>query len=194
MIVCKESATHPSNWTVLWCSTNALLYLPHALIQLVGFELPRRTGTTLSKFLVVGVPLAVEVFKVFSQNRVCLSLLSSKSLTFQFLVVVVPLAMEVFKVSQPQKSAKADGQVGIGVVVDSSSSTPGAYGQAALADDDDGVEGFYEDDGVNVWIGTSKNTWVDPHGESWLHVRRRGAVYGWNLDTQHIQRHPPWER
>ena len=94
----------------------------------------------------------------------------------------------------PEKSAKVARQVSVGVVADSSSSTPAACGWTTLADDDDGVEGFFEDDAGNVWGRTSKNTRVDPHGESWLHVCRRGVVFWWNFDTQNTQWHSPWER
>ena len=75
-----------------------------------------------------------------------------------------------------------------------SSWTRAAYGQGTVADDDDEcVEGFFEDDAGNVWTKTSKHTWLDPLGQSWLHVRRPGAFYWWNLDTQHTQWLPPWD-
>ena len=71
-----------------------------------------------------------------------------------------------------------------------SSWTRAAYGQGTVADDD---ECFFEDDAGNVWTKTSKHTWLDPLGQSWLHVRRPGAFYWWNLDTQHTQWLPPWD-
>ena len=71
-------------------------------------------------------------------------------------------------------------------LMDSGGLWPGYF----VADDD---EGFFEDDAGNVWTRTSADTCVDPLCESWLHVRRHGAVYWWNLDTHHTQWQPPWE-
>ena len=68
-----------------------------------------------------------------------------------------------------KKSPKSAASPSPRVPARSSSWTPAACGQGVLAHDDDG---FFEDDAGNVWTRTSKNTWVDPLGESWLHVRR----------------------
>ena len=146
---------------------------------------------------------ALEVFKVFTQDKVRCSALLSRTFTIEFPAEVFKIFVPVraqqrlpqfspesrfkgfFELFQPKKSAEVGRQVGTGVVADSSSSTPAACGQATLADDDDGVDCFFEDDASNAWTRISKNTWVDPHNESWLHVRRRGAVYWWNFATQH---------
>ena len=53
------------------------------MAEQVGGSANGRVGC-IFQFLVVVVPLAVEVFKVFTQNRDHFSLLSSRSLTFQF--------------------------------------------------------------------------------------------------------------
>ena len=92
-----------------------------------------------------------------------------------------------------KKSPKSAARPSPRVPASGSSWTRAAYGQGTVADDDDdGVEGFFEDDAGNVWTKTSKHTWLDPLGQSWLHVRRQGAFYWWNLDTQHTQWLPPW--
>ena len=62
--------------------------------------------------------------------------------------------------SRAQKSAKVASQASADLGAHSSPSTTSAYGRTTLVDDDDGVEGFFEDDAGNVWIRISKNWWT----------------------------------
>ena len=160
------------------------------------------------QFCVVGFQ-AVEVFKVFSKDRKQRPF-SDRSLTFEFSVVPHMILLILARQLHPQyrvmrldkgffrtfprgkKSPKSAASPSARVHGHPSSWTPALMARV-------------------LWLTTMTRAsswtmlatceprpqsiaWVDSLGQSWLHVRRHDAENWWNLDIQHTQWQPPWER